>query len=199
MSTTDESESRVGPRREGDDSVRQRGRDREMERKTIRFPKAAVERAEALVADGETLPVVELLTDRGCATGKSGSGRSNSMSVATEALLNKGYPFLIRYESDDYRFLYVRTDVTEAYSGTSKFEAVVRQYREAEPTESKQEEDLYAGNHHVTVRLYDDAAILHFPQSEEYGTIVSVDPNVAQGLAAFTYDCLERIFRKSPQ
>ncbi|WP_135853305.1 DUF7522 family protein [Halorussus salinus] len=106
---------------------------------------------------------------------------------------------VIRYDSDDYRFLYVRTDVTEAYGGTSNFEAVVRQYREAEPTESKQEGTLYAGNHHVTVRLYDDAAILHFPQGEEYGTIVSVDPNVAQGLSTFTYDCLERIFRDSPQ
>jgi len=43
---------------------------------------------------GETLPVVELLTGRGFVTGKSGSGKSNSMSVIAEALLDKGFPLL---------------------------------------------------------------------------------------------------------
>jgi hypothetical protein len=36
MSTADGSDARVAPRRKGDDSARQRGRDRGMERKTIR-------------------------------------------------------------------------------------------------------------------------------------------------------------------
>jgi len=106
---------------------------------------------------------------------------------------------VVRYDSEGYRFLYQRTDVADVYGGTTTFEEVVKQYREAEPTESDKQGTLYVGNHHVTVRLYDDAAILHFPQGKEYGTIVSVDPNVARGLSTFASDCLERIFQDSPQ
>ena len=52
--------------------------------------------------DGETLPVVELLTGRGFCTGKSGSGKSNSMSVVVEELLDGGYPVLIVDTDGEY-------------------------------------------------------------------------------------------------
>lgn len=45
--------------------------------------------------DGESLPVVEVLTGRGVVLGKSGSGKSNSASVVVEELLDDGYPVLI--------------------------------------------------------------------------------------------------------
>lgn len=44
---------------------------------------------------GDEIPVVELLTGRGVILGKSGSGKSNTASVVTEELLNKGFPVLI--------------------------------------------------------------------------------------------------------
>jgi DNA helicase HerA-like ATPase len=52
--------------------------------------------------DGETLPVVELLTGRGFLTGKSGSGKSNSMSVVAEQLLDGGYPLMIVDTDGEY-------------------------------------------------------------------------------------------------
>jgi|APHM01.1.fsa_nt_gi Predicted ATPase len=42
-----------------------------------------------------SLPVVELLTGRGFATGKSGAGKSNSISVIAEKLLDNGFGLLI--------------------------------------------------------------------------------------------------------
>ncbi len=42
-----------------------------------------------------SLPVVELLTGRGFATGKSGAGKSNSVSVIAEKLLDNGFGLLI--------------------------------------------------------------------------------------------------------
>jgi len=42
-----------------------------------------------------SLPVVELLTGRGFATGKSGAGKSNSVSVIAERLLDNGFGLLI--------------------------------------------------------------------------------------------------------
>lgn len=42
-----------------------------------------------------TLPVLDVLTGRGFVTGKSGSGKSNSMSVIAEKLLDRGYALLV--------------------------------------------------------------------------------------------------------
>jgi len=41
------------------------------------------------------LPVIDLLTGRGFVTGKSGSGKSNTMSVVAENLLDRGYGLMI--------------------------------------------------------------------------------------------------------
>jgi len=45
--------------------------------------------------DARSLPVVELLTGRGFVSGKSGSGKSNTVGVIAEELLDNGYNFLI--------------------------------------------------------------------------------------------------------
>ncbi|MFA9416650.1 helicase HerA domain-containing protein [Natrinema sp. HArc-T2] len=48
------------------------------------------------------LPVIEILTGRGFATGKSGSGKSNTASVIAEELLEAGYPLLIVDTDGEY-------------------------------------------------------------------------------------------------
>ncbi|MFP8952652.1 helicase HerA domain-containing protein [Natrialbaceae archaeon A-arb3/5] len=48
------------------------------------------------------LPVIELLTGRGFATGKSGSGKSNTASVIAEELLEAGFPLLIVDTDGEY-------------------------------------------------------------------------------------------------
>ncbi|MFD1564337.1 helicase HerA domain-containing protein [Haloarchaeobius amylolyticus] len=55
-------------------------------------------------ADGADLklPVIEVLTGRGFATGKSGSGKSNTASVIAEELLEAGYPLLIVDTDGEY-------------------------------------------------------------------------------------------------
>ncbi|MFB6149159.1 MAG: helicase HerA domain-containing protein [Halobacteriales archaeon] len=49
-----------------------------------------------------TLPVVDVLTGRGFATGKSGAGKSNSVSVVVEQLLEAGYPVCIIDTDGEY-------------------------------------------------------------------------------------------------
>ncbi len=49
-----------------------------------------------------TLPVIEILTGRGFATGKSGSGKSNTASVVAEELLEAGYPLLVVDTDGEY-------------------------------------------------------------------------------------------------
>ncbi|MFB6300398.1 MAG: helicase HerA domain-containing protein [Halobacteriales archaeon] len=57
-----------------------------------------------LVDSGETmtLPVVDVLTGRGFATGKSGAGKSNTVSVVVEQLLEAGYPVCIIDTDGEY-------------------------------------------------------------------------------------------------
>jgi DNA-binding MarR family transcriptional regulator/uncharacterized coiled-coil DUF342 family protein len=53
--------------------------------------------------DGEvTLPVVDVLTGRGFVTGKSGSGKSTSVSVVAEELLKRSHPLMIVDTDGEY-------------------------------------------------------------------------------------------------
>jgi len=48
------------------------------------------------------LPVVDILTGRGFVTGKSGSGKSNTVSVMLENLLDNNFPVLIVDSDGEY-------------------------------------------------------------------------------------------------
>ncbi len=65
---------------------------------------SSTNRKEFIVATEEarTLPANELLTGRGFITGKSGSGKSNTMSVIAEELLDGGYNLLIVDTDGEY-------------------------------------------------------------------------------------------------
>jgi len=54
--------------------------------------------------DGEafSLPVIDVLTGRGFATGKSGAGKSNTVSVVIEELLEAGFPTMIVDTDGEY-------------------------------------------------------------------------------------------------
>ncbi|UPV74004.1 DUF87 domain-containing protein [Halorussus limi] len=52
--------------------------------------------------DPVELPVVEVLTGRAFITGKSGSGKSNTMSVVAEKLLDGGYPVMLVDTDGEY-------------------------------------------------------------------------------------------------
>jgi len=65
---------------------------------------AASSNAEWIVptTDARSLPVVEILTGRGFVSGKSGSGKSNTVGVICEELLDNGYNFLIVDTEGEY-------------------------------------------------------------------------------------------------
>ena len=64
---------------------------------------AAEDEAIAIDANGETtLPVIDVLTGRAFLTGKSGSGKSNSVSVVAEELLKRSHPLMIIDTDGEY-------------------------------------------------------------------------------------------------
>ncbi|MFC3477643.1 DUF7522 family protein [Halobacterium litoreum] len=106
---------------------------------------------------------------------------------------------VVRYHEDDYRFLYEREDAGWGPSETADVERFVDQFRHAELDEVERTHLLNVGNHHATVRLYDGAVVIHFPQGEGVGTLVSLDPEAASDLATFVSSCLGHLYRDSPQ
>jgi hypothetical protein len=105
---------------------------------------------------------------------------------------------VMRYDHEEYSFPYLREDVAERYA-EERIADIVQHHREAEPVETRRTSDLALGNHHVTLRLYDEAALLHFPQGDHHGTIVSLDVAAARDFAEFTDACLRYLHRDSPQ
>ncbi|SDM58007.1 hypothetical protein SAMN04487949_2149 [Halogranum gelatinilyticum] len=105
---------------------------------------------------------------------------------------------VIRYDDDEYDFLYIREDITSGYE-FDEFARVVDDLRTVEQFEVDHTSRLKAGNHHVTMRLYDRAAILHFGQGETFGTVVSLDSDAAENFAGFVGACLKHLYRDSPQ
>jgi hypothetical protein len=73
-------------------------------------------------ADGTTLPAADVLTGRAFLTGKSGSGKSNTCSVVTEELLDRGFGVLIVDTDGEYHTLAETYDVVHA--GADGFAAV---------------------------------------------------------------------------
>lgn len=78
-------------------------------------PKAPIRIGENVETGAEVqLPVAEVLTGRAFATGKSGSGKSNSANVIAEELLERGYALLIIDKGGEYWSLKEEYEVLHA-------------------------------------------------------------------------------------
>jgi len=76
---------------------------------------ATEDEAIAIDANGETtLPVIDVLTGRAFLTGKSGSGKSNSVSVIAEELLKRSHPLMIVDTDGEYYGLKEQFEVLHA-------------------------------------------------------------------------------------
>lgn len=108
---------------------------------------------------------------------------------------------LIQYRGSDLDLdrerRYVRDDVAAA--DDIDLETVVRQFRLAEPIEDRREDLLGLGTHHTTVRLYDDAVLVHFPQGDAVGTILSLDVSFLPRVSEFVGRSIEYINSETPQ
>lgn len=98
---------------------------------------------------------------------------------------------IVRYTDEECEVLYARDDVAALYENEAGLGEVTDILRATEAAEERQAELLRAGDHEVTVRLYEDAVVLHFPRSTGAGTVVALDPEVAGNLRSFLDGCLE--------
>lgn len=98
----------------------------------------------------------------------------------------------VRYEGDDTNVLYLRDDLQEKRL-TSEIDRMLSRLRpESAP---KEERSFPFGELRATVRLFEQAILLHFPTGNDRGIVVSLEPETARDLNTFIGECERRIPR----
>ena len=97
---------------------------------------------------------------------------------------------VLRYDENTTDVLYLREDLRGSRI-QSQFDRIVRRVK---PESAPEEERSFPfGDLYVTVRRFEEAILLHFPQGPARGTIVALEPDAARDLNRFTTECLRWI------
>lgn len=86
--------------------------------------------------------------------------------------------------SDEFEILYMRDDIAESYT-REELGTHFESFRQDASIGDFQETALDTGNHHCSIRLFDDTLLFNFTLGERYNTIVSMDPEVGRDLLGF--------------
>lgn len=98
----------------------------------------------------------------------------------------------LRYDGDDTTIVYLRDDIKKSRL-TSEIDRMLSRLRpESAP---KEERSFPFGELRATVRLFEEAILLHFPTGNDRGIVVSLEPETARDLNTFIGECEKRIPR----
>lgn len=98
---------------------------------------------------------------------------------------------VFRYDSDgeEYEILYIREEIEKKYS-----EAELRDhfdtFRRDAHLANVQETKLGTGDHHCSIRIFDETLIFNFTLGSRYNTIISLDPTVGRDLLGFVTEAM---------
>lgn len=96
----------------------------------------------------------------------------------------------VRYDGNDTDVLHLRDDLRETRL-TSEIDRMLDRLR---PEATAEEVRSFPfGDLNTTVRLFDEALILHFPVGQDRGIVVSLEPETARDLNTFIGECQQRI------
>lgn len=102
------------------------------------------------------------------------------------------------YDDESSDIVYLRDDLEETYDD-SDFRETFQTHRADRAAAAGQSETIEAGTQHCTLRVYDSAIVFNFCQTDNVGTIVSVNPNVGRNLLTFVTRSLQKLAEESPQ
>lgn len=105
---------------------------------------------------------------------------------------------VVRYDADGFDVLHLRDDVASRYAPVEIADAIER-HRAAETEDRRHETGLRTGAHGATLRVYEDAVIIHLPRKGGYGAVVSLDPDAAADCVSFVQTCLSRLRADEPR
>lgn len=115
---------------------------------------------------------------------------ADSLVTFLEQRANEFHRGTVRYDGDNTDTLHLRDDIKEARL-SSQIDRMLRRLRPE--ASSKEERSFPFGDLHATVRLFDEAILLHFPTGKDRGIVVSLEPETARELNTFIGECQKRI------
>lgn len=98
---------------------------------------------------------------------------------------------VVRYDDSDHQVLY-GSDALSNYSA-AEVESFVERHREERGEELRRERRYDVGALHSTVRLYEEAVIIHLCGNDGVGVVVSLYPEAASALSTFVRGCHEQL------
>lgn len=105
---------------------------------------------------------------------------------------------VFHYDEDDFETVYLRDDVAEQYTD-AELRGYFEQLTDERNREREQEAALHVGHHHATLKLYDGALVLHFPQGRGVGTVISFEPEGCRDMATFVVQWVRALHETSRQ
>jgi hypothetical protein len=123
---------------------------------------------------------------------------SKSLAAFFRREVGQSLRLVAHYTATSVEFVYLREDLDDEYDERTFRDSfdIHRQDRGAAAT---QESTIQAGDHHCTLRVYDEAIVFNFSQTDDVGTVVSVTPDVGRDLLTFVTRSLEELHQNSPQ
>lgn len=94
--------------------------------------------------------------------------------------------------SEDFEIMYMRDDIQSEYSEReleTHFDTFRRDAHLAEVQQGK----LRTGDHHCSIRVYDETLLFNFTLGQRYNTIISLDPDVGRDLLSFVAESMEQL------
>lgn len=123
---------------------------------------------------------------------------SRSLAEFFERRAGSHLRLVAHYEPADVEFVYTREDLDATYSDET-FEESFEMHRRDQAAATHQADSLAVGDHHCTLRIYDEAIVFNFAQTDDVGTVVSLDPAVGTDLLSFVTTSLQELHENSPQ
>lgn len=101
---------------------------------------------------------------------------------------------VFQYDSagEEYEILYIRKDIEKKYSETELRDHFDTFRRDAHLA-GIQETKLGTGDHHCSIRLFDETLIFNFTLGSRYNTIISLDPTVGRDLLGFVTEAMAEL------
>ncbi|MFC4553582.1 MULTISPECIES: hypothetical protein [Halorussus] len=97
---------------------------------------------------------------------------------------------VITYDSDEYEIHYIRDDIRTQHLKNDVNKIIKRLRRESRPSEHR---SFPFGELNGIVRSFENAMVMHFPDTQGRGTVVTLEPEVARQLNTFLGNCLQRM------
>lgn len=99
------------------------------------------------------------------------------------------------YQDGDLEVVYLRDDIRAERHREDVQQMLTRITQEGTADE---EQAFPFGHLHATLRVFDEAILLHFPIENQTGVVVACELDVARRLNSFVGDCLDHIYEQYP-